>query len=206
MASNLERLKAKKASNQKKEADLSTSFTIDAGEEEQQKPETKPTIKPMIQSDGPEKPKVSAVTAKESKPIKDIKPIAAIKESRNNIEAKDEKKRRYVGPEKNLGIRLASEEDKRYLNMIPLSRSMTKKAFFIEMMEKEFDKTKVIDINDPEIERFRNTALKTASMTISVPEDMIEDIKKNSAKHMMKPQRYIAYVLHKTKEADNTWD
>lgn|GEM_PF-5449244 len=211
MASNLERLKAKKASNQKKETDLSTSFSIDSGEEEKKEAVTKPDIAAETKEKEAEKPKDNLkkeIPAAEDKAIKDIIPIKAINNSKeyNNISiSKETDSRRYTRPEKNLGIRLASEEDKRYLNMIPLSRSMTKKAFFIKIMEEEFENTKTIDINDPEVEKFRNNALKTASMTISVPEDLIEDIKKYSAKHMMKPQRYIAYVLNKTRKSDSAW-
>ena len=205
MASNLERLKAKKASNQKKEADLSTSFSIDSGEEEKKEAGTKPDIAAETKEKEAEKPKDNL---KKEIPATEGKAIKAINNSKeyNNISInKGTDSRRYTGPEKNLGIRLASEEDKRYLNMIPLSRSMTKKAFFIKIMEEEFENTKTIDINDPEVEKFRNNALKTASMTISVPEDLIEDIKRYSAKHMMKPQRYIAYVLSKTRKADSDW-
>ncbi len=231
MASNLERLKAKKASNQKKEADLSTSFSIDAGEEDQKAPENVPVDKPNDDaknnassptelSKEAKKAEPANATEKESglksdvkevkeaknnKTSKDIEAITPIKTINGSNDIKDNNISRYNGAEKNLGIRLASEEDKRYLNMVPLGRSMTKKSFFIELMEKEFDNAGEVDINDPEIERFRNSALKTASMTISVPEDLIDDIKKYSAKHMMKPQRYIAYVLSKARNADQDW-
>ncbi len=211
MASNLERLKAKKASNLKKEADLSTSFSIDAGEDEQKITINNTDIAHETQITEDKKSEIEPVIAnpaKESAAInnsKEIKPIKAISNSNNSNVKKSKNTDLYNGSEKNLGIRLASEEDKKYLNMVPLSRSMTKKAFFIELMEEEFDNIKTIDINDPEIERFRNSALRTASITISVPEDLIEDIKKYAAKHMMKPQRYIAYVINKARTTDKSW-
>ena len=217
MASNLDRLKAKKAANQKKETDLSTSFTIDgvdssgaAAQEikgdksSKSMPETaeNAVIKDSVTLQKPENEKTQAVeTNKPNNQNKAIKPI-------NNIDTiipSNTIKKEDLGPERNLGLRLASEEDKRYLDLSPLSRGITKKSFFISLLEKEFESVETININDPEIEKFRNTSLKTTAITISVPESLIEQIKTYAAKHMMKYQRYIAYVINKSRVNDEEW-
>ncbi len=217
MASNLDRLKAKKAANQKKEADLSTSFTIDevdssgaatqeikGDKSSQAMPEATESavIKDSVTPQKPEKEKTQVVEAnkpnnqnKAIKPINNINPIIP----NNTIKKED------LGPERNLGLRLASAEDKRYLDLSPLSRGVTKKSFFISLMENEFESVETININDPEIEKFRNTSLKTTAITISVPESLIEQIKAYAAKHMMKYQRYIAYVINKSRVNDEEW-
>ena len=227
MATNLEKLRAKKAANQQKETDLSTSFSIDEGvdappvAEEAPKAEAVPVEKvpakevkaePVKTAVTEDKPKAEALakatkssnTKDDSKDSKATNPIKASKPINNSSTTKNIEET-VAGPEKNLGLRLASEEDKRYLNMAPLSKGMTKKAFFIELMQEEFASIKDIDVNDPEIEQFRNSSLKTTAITISVPEDLIEQIKLYSAKHMMKYQRYVAYVISKARNNDPAW-
>lgn len=111
----------------------------------------------------------------------------------------------FEGNEKSLGLRLASEEDKRYFDMVPLGMGISKKAFFINLMEKEFESIDKIDINDTEVSMFRTSSLKTVAITILVPETLIEKIKQYSAMHMMKYQRYVAYVIHKARINDKNW-
>ena len=224
MASNLDRLRAKKAANLKKEADLSTSFSIDeataadaaeAAHTDPQEPqesahaaeataaEAAPTVEPAIkpakaaakQPDTDSKP---ANTSKDSDANIPIKPITPIKETTESGDP-------VASPERNLGLRLSTDEDKRYLDLAPLGRGITKKAFFIGLMEAEFASVSTVDISDPELERFRNSSLKTTAITISVPETLIEQIKTYAAKHMMKYQRYIAYVVSKARLSDAEW-
>ena len=220
MASNLDRLRAKKAANLKKEADLSTSFSIDeataadaaeAVHTDPQEPqesahaaeataaEAAPTVEPAKaaakQSDTDSKP---ANTSKDSDANIPIKPITPIKETTESGDP-------VASPERNLGLRLSTDEDKRYLDLAPLGRGITKKAFFIGLMEAEFASVSTVDISDPELERFRNSSLKTTAITISVPETLIEQIKTYAAKHMMKYQRYIAYVVSKARLSDAEW-
>ncbi|MCR5098312.1 MAG: hypothetical protein K6B14_05115 [Lachnospiraceae bacterium] len=190
MASNLERLRAKKANNQKKEADLSTSFSIDEGEETSAKTE------PVKEAEKAEEP------AKITNPIRPITPIKETKPIKPDVVGSASA---ASSAEKNFGIRLSTEEDKRYLNMAPLARSMTKKAFFIEIMETACDETKNIDLTDPMVEKFRNSPLKTAPMTIAVPEDVIEKIKATSARHMMKYQRFVALTISQARQNDKKW-
>ena len=245
MATNLQKLRAKKAANQKKETTLSASFTIDEGTPEtpeensitpsaddksisrsvsytEETPEAQTSSNPIIDNhsinesipdsnNAPERNRNSDSgnssvndrnsdtvnnSIKDSKPVKAINPINPI----IPINSAD-----TPVPEKNLGLRLASEEDKRYLDLAPLSRSMTKKAFFISLLEKEFAETDHININDSTVEQYRNTSLKTTAITISVPITMIEQIKTYSAKYMMKYQRYIAYVINKARLTDQEW-
>ncbi len=219
MATNLEKLRAKKAANQQKESDLSTSFTIDEGKDA---PPTENasdygSTKKVDLSSVSVKPKTSINSEKKSETASLVKALTPDKDIINNndinpiIPIKDgaalaaKPPVEFAGPEKNLGLRLATDEDKRYLNMAPLSRSMTKKAFFAELMQKEFASVKDIDINNEEIERFRNSSLQTTAITISVPETLIEQIKAYSAKHMMKYQRYVAYVVNKARKNDSSW-
>ncbi len=187
MATNLEKLRAKKKANQGKEASLSTSFAVEGSDSIINNKETEP-IRPAE----PVKP---AEPIKREEPVKRAEPIKPIIPINNGSSA----------AEKNLGLRLASEEDKRYLDLAPLSRGMTKKAFFIDLLEHEFSSLTRIDINDPKVEEFRWTSLKTTSITIAVPEPLIEKVKDYSAKHMMKYQRYVAYVVNKARISDKVW-
>ncbi len=134
-----------------------------------------------------------------------ITPINNINNSNSINPINDNPSSNAAEPERNLGLRLSTNEDKRYLDLAPLSRSMTKKAFFIELMEHEFEATTTININDPEVETFRNSSLKTTAMTISVPESLIAKIKEYSARHLMKYQRYVAYVVYKARMNDDWW-
>ncbi len=224
MATNLQKLKAKRAANQKKENDLTSSYSIDEGisvsdsDQMDQSPdsdennETEETIKedrnivdesvnrpedtllkPAMEETGPVFEDHPVGSENPEEPIDNIIPI-----NNHPVVVSNE-------PERNLGLRLSTEEDKRYLDLAPLSRSMTKKAFFIELMEKEFENTSIINVSDPEVETFRNSSLRTTAMTIAVPESLIAKIKDYSARHMMKYQRYVAYVIYKARTADPVW-
>lgn len=136
----------------------------------------------------------------EKVPVKNIVPIALVNKPEILSEVSS-----FDGSEKSLGLRLASEEDKRYFDMAPLGMGISKKAFFINLMQREFDSVDSININDPEISEFRTSSLKTVAITILVPEALIEKIKQYSAMHMMKYQRYVAYVIHKARINDSNW-
>ena len=207
MATNLQKLRAKKAANQKKESTLSASFTIDAGQDDvSDENNLSQTISDVETYDAVNShpntmeytedisiTEDAIIDSNPTVPIEPNKPIIPIIETDPSV------------PEKNLGLRLASDEDKRYLDLAPLGRSMTKKSFFISLIENEFASVKNIDINDKTVEKFRNTSLKTTAITISVPISMIKQIKEYSAKHMMKYQRYIAYVVNKARLSDQEW-
>lgn len=202
MSDRLDKLKKLKAGNKSKEEQLSQGFNVDS------------TVEPEISSSvstaeiKEKNPKAAEAKVPEAKKKKETKPKpAAPIEPIKTIDATDSSAASAF-PEKNLGLRLASEEDKRYLNMIPLGRGITKKAFFVELMEKEFENADagMIKISDPELEHFRNSSLQTAPLTISVPEPIISKIKEYSAKHMIKYQRYVAYVIHKARVQDEAWN
>ncbi|MCR5722908.1 MAG: hypothetical protein K6G72_11275, partial [Lachnospiraceae bacterium] len=148
MSDRLNKLKKLKAGNKSKEEQLSQGFNVDSTVE----PEISSSVSPAeIKEITPKAAETKVPEAKkkeESKP-KPIAPIEPIK----TIEATDSSTASAL-PEKNLGLRLASEEDKRYLNMVPLGRGITKKAFFVELMEKEFENADagMIKISDPELE------------------------------------------------------
>ncbi|MBR1633862.1 MAG: hypothetical protein IJ682_02235 [Lachnospiraceae bacterium] len=204
MGSNLQRLRAMKAANQQKESDLSTSFSIDEGgavpedsaADIQEASDTTPTPDQITENPVLQPTNEGAEANNASDTIKPIAPNSSISPI-NKTEASE--------PERNIGLRLASAEDKRYLDLAPLSRSMTKKAFFIELMRTEFENMGHININDPQIEHFRESPLKTTAITISVPETLIVQIKQYSAKHMMKYQRYVAYIINKARMNDEDW-
>ena len=205
MATNLEKLRAKKAANQQKETELSTSFSV--GEEpEPAEMENKHEELPVVETEKPERRTDNSNNIKDINTVETVKPIKTDKPIINQATAEEAVVTTDISPSKNFGIRLASEQDRRYLNMVPLGRGMTKRAFFIELMQTEFASVGEVDINDPIMESFRNSPLKTTPMTISVPEDLIEQIKINAARHMMKYQRYVAYVINKARINDSTWN
>ena len=214
MATNLERLRKMKSSNLKKEANLSTSFSIDEGDgitldnekkeqlvdarvNESKKSGSAPKSpindekKTATKTESKNKPNI---VNKTSEPIKPIKPINAIDDNQQTSL-----------PEKNLGFRLSSEEDLTYLNMAPLGRATTKKAFFITLMEEAIKESVNANIGDETVSAFRNGSLKTTQVTIAVPEELISSIKMAAARYMMKPQRYIAYVIHQARVTDSSW-
>ena len=207
MATNLERLKAKKASNQKKETNLSTSFSSDEGDYPgtiEKSDENTRILEAASKDVNNESTQASNDAEKPKSVTQPINPINPIID--NDAPKETVPTQKQSGSEKNIGLRLSTDEDKQYLDMAPLARSMTKKAFFIDLMEKEFDNDGKLSLNDPKLSAFRTSSLRTTAITISVPEELISDIKLHAAKHMMKYQRYVAYVISKARENDEMWN
>lgn len=199
MASNLEKLRAKKNQNKTSEASVSASYSIDAISDINDNVDSNDSIDIIDSKPAKQNPA--------SKPKKTTKPDSSAKTSTKMVSTKDITIIDDSNDikEKSLGLRLASDDDKRYLDLAPLGRSMTKKAFFIELIQKELKNNSSIDLYDPLIEEFRNSSLKTTAITIAVPETLITVIKELAAKHMMKYQRYIAYVVYKARTSDPNW-
>jgi len=137
--------------------------------------------------------------------IKEDPEKAEIEKTEKLVEAKPtKKKKKYQGADKNFGMRLCCEEDIDFLNFYPIQLGMTKKTYFNSLMEKAIADAdaKVIKFDDPLIKEFMkggSASLTTRNVTIAVPEDMIEDIKKAGAKYRMLSQRFVAYVIHKAR-------
>ena len=208
MTTNLEKLRKMKSNNLKKEADLSTSFSIDEGTSipEDNTGKTEPVDLKVNHVSEEKKPANSTQKTEEKTPekksepsspinnIKPIKPSKPIKEINNSSSS-----------EKNMGLRLQTQEDLDYLNLAPLGRAMTKKAFFIQLMEDANANSQNADLTDETVRSFRNAPLKTTQVTIAVPEELINSIKQSAANYLMKPQRYMAYVIHKARVSDSSW-
>jgi len=107
-------------------------------------------------------------------------------------------------PDKNFGMRLESNLDVDFLNFYPLQLGLTKKAYFLQIMEEaiKLSNTEEIDFSDPLIKKFIKggaAELRTKNITIAIPENIIPEIKRAGAKYHMISQRFVAYIVQRNR-------